>query len=50
MWLPPTADYAELIAEAENVPTGSLGVTFMPHLRLANAPMSIRCHAAVFLV
>ncbi len=34
----PNADYAELITEATRVPTGSLGVTFMPHLRLANAP------------
>ncbi len=31
-------DYASLIAEAEQVPPGSLGVGFLPHLRLANAP------------
>lgn len=34
----PGVDYAELIAEAEQVPMGSLGVTFMPHLRIANVP------------
>ncbi len=32
------ADYATLIAEAEAVPPGSLGVCFLPHLRLANPP------------
>lgn len=31
-------DYATLIAEAGQVPAGSLGVFFLPHLRLANAP------------
>ncbi len=31
-------DYATLIAEAEQVPAGSLGVVFVPHLRLANPP------------
>jgi xylulokinase len=31
-------DYATLIAEAEQVPAGSLGVGFLPHLRLANPP------------
>jgi xylulokinase len=31
-------DYATLIAEAERVPPGSLGVYFLPHLRLANSP------------
>lgn len=31
-------DYATLIAEAETVPPGSLGVHFLPHLRLANTP------------
>ncbi len=31
-------DYAALIAEAETVPPGSLGVYFLPHLRLANTP------------
>lgn len=31
-------DYAALIAEAEQVPPGSLGVSFLPHLRLANPP------------
>jgi xylulokinase len=31
-------DYATLIAEAEQVPPGSLGVYFLSHLRLANAP------------
>jgi xylulokinase len=32
------ADYETLIAEAEKVPPGSLGVFFLPHLRLANPP------------
>lgn len=31
-------DYAALIAEAEQTPPGSLGVFFLPHLRLANPP------------
>lgn len=31
-------DYAALIAEAESVPPGSLGIYFLPHLRLANTP------------
>jgi xylulokinase len=31
-------EYATLIAEAERVPPGSLGVCFLPHLRLANPP------------
>jgi len=31
-------DYDTLIAEAEQVPTGSRGVFFLSHLRLANAP------------
>jgi xylulokinase len=31
-------DYAALIAEAEQVPPGSGGVFFLPHLRLANPP------------
>jgi len=31
-------DYATLIAEAEQVPPGSLGVCFLPHLRRANPP------------
>lgn len=31
-------DYATLIAEAEREPMGSMGVFFLPHLRLANAP------------
>ncbi|NJN94982.1 MAG: carbohydrate kinase [Anaerolineales bacterium] len=31
-------DYATLIGEAEAVAPGSLGVYFMPHLRLANTP------------
>ncbi|MEW5961765.1 MAG: FGGY family carbohydrate kinase, partial [Chloroflexota bacterium] len=31
-------DYATLIAEAEQIPPGSLGVHFLPHLRLANPP------------
>jgi xylulokinase len=30
--------YAELIAAAESVPAGSLGVLFLPHMRLANPP------------
>jgi xylulokinase len=30
--------YGELIASAERVPAGSLGVLFLPHLRLANPP------------
>jgi xylulokinase len=32
------AGYDELIAGAERVPAGSLGVLFLPHLRLANPP------------
>ncbi len=31
-------DYATLVAEAGRVPVGSLGIAFLPHLRLANAP------------
>jgi xylulokinase len=31
-------DYDTLIAEAEEVPPGSLGAYFLPHLRLANPP------------
>lgn len=31
-------DYAALIAAAEQTPPGSLGVCFLPHLRLANPP------------
>ena len=31
-------DYDTLIAEAEEVPPGSLGAFFLPHLRLANPP------------
>lgn len=34
----PGEAYATLIAEAEQVPPGSLGVCFLPHLRLANPP------------
>jgi len=33
-----TGDYATLIEEARQVPPGSLGVAFLPHLRLANPP------------
>lgn len=32
------ASYAELIAEAELTPPGSLGVRFMPHMRPSNSP------------
>jgi xylulokinase len=32
------ADYASLIAEAEETPPGSLGVQFLPHLRQASPP------------
>ena len=32
------ADYDALISEAENVPPGSFGAHFLPHLRLANPP------------
>ena len=32
------SDYEALISEAEKVPAGSLGVFFLPHLRLANPP------------
>jgi xylulokinase len=32
------AGYETLISEAERVPAGSLGVFFLPHLRLANPP------------
>jgi xylulokinase len=31
-------DYDSLIEEAQRVPPGSLGVSFLPHLRTANAP------------
>jgi xylulokinase len=31
-------DYAALIAEAEQIPPGSLGVCFLPHLRQADTP------------
>jgi xylulokinase len=30
--------FEELIAAAEGIPTGSLGVLFLPHLRMANPP------------
>jgi len=33
-----TADYAAVIAEADAAPPGSLGVMFLPHLRLGNPP------------
>jgi xylulokinase len=33
-----SADYTPLTAEAATVPAGSLGVHFLPHLRLANPP------------
>ncbi len=32
------ADYETLLSEAEKAPPGSLGVFFLPHLRLANPP------------
>lgn len=32
------ADYATLIQEAEQVPAGSLGAYFLPHMRMANPP------------
>ncbi|HLL50635.1 MAG TPA: FGGY-family carbohydrate kinase, partial [Thermomicrobiales bacterium] len=32
------AAYTQLIAGAESVPAGSLGVLFLPHMRLANPP------------
>lgn len=32
------AEYATLIAEAAQVPPGSLGAVFLPHLRMANPP------------
>ena len=34
-------DYDTLISEAEEVPPGSLGAFFLPHLRLANPPTTI---------
>ena len=34
------ADHSTLTAEAEKVPPGSLGVSFCPYMRLANAPHS----------
>ncbi|MCB0214080.1 MAG: carbohydrate kinase, partial [Anaerolineae bacterium] len=34
----PDDDYATLITEARQVPPGSLGVHFLPHLRMANPP------------
>lgn len=35
-----STDYDVLTSEAECVPAGSLGVSFLPHLRLANPPNS----------
>jgi xylulokinase len=32
------ADYATLIQEAEQIPPGSLGAFFLPHMRMANPP------------
>jgi len=43
------ADHAELIAGAAAVPAGSLGVTFVPHLRLSNAPHPDSKARAAFL-
>lgn len=34
----PDSDYADLMTEAKAAPAGSLGVCFLPHLRLANPP------------
>jgi xylulokinase len=42
-------DYAELIAGAASVPAGSLGVTFVPHLRLSNTPHPDSNARAAFL-
>jgi xylulokinase len=42
-------DYAELIAGAAGVPAGSLGVTFVPHLRLSNTPHPDSKARAAFL-
>jgi xylulokinase len=40
-------DHDALVAEAETTPAGSLGATFIPHLRLANAPnVDARARAA----
>jgi len=42
-------EYAELAAEAETVPPGSLGVTFLPHLRTANPPYDDPLSRATFV-
>lgn len=41
-------EYAELAAEAERVPAGSLGVVFLPHLRMANPPYDDPLSRATF--
>jgi xylulokinase len=43
------AAYAELIAEVDNVPAGSLGVAFVPHLRFSNTPHPDAKARAAFL-
>ena len=42
-------EYTELAAEAETVPPGSLGVTFLPHLRTANPPYDDPLSRATFV-
>lgn len=43
------ADYATLTAEAEAAPLGSLGVRFMPHMRLPHSPSNDPRSRGVFL-
>jgi len=43
------ADYATLTAEAEQAPVGSLGVRFMPHMRLPHSPSNDPRSRGVFL-
>lgn len=45
----PARDFASLIAEANTSPPGSLGVCFLPHLRLANPPYDDALSRAAFI-
>ncbi len=44
----PDATYADLIAAGEATPPGSLGVSFMPHLRLPHTPSNDRKSRGAF--
>ena len=44
----PDATYADLIAAGEATPPGSLGVGFMPHLRLPHTPSNDRKSRGAF--